>query len=122
MSQLKKATLQTIGGGAIPELFQRELDVVMANIMDPNTPAKASRRITLTVTIKPNQNREEGGVEIKCASTLPGVRTVESSVFFGKEGAKAIALAHDPKQADLFVTPEKPVAVPAPVAVGGVPC
>lgn len=44
-------TLVSIGGGAAVELFDIELERVLANIKDVNTDPKTRRRITLVVDI-----------------------------------------------------------------------
>ena len=100
--QYKKATLETLAGGAVAELFARELDTVTKNIADINTAAKASRTITLQVTIKPTEDREMAAVDVKCASKCPSVKPAATSMFFGKEGGKPMAYTHDPRQDDLF--------------------
>ena len=41
-------SLETIASGTVPEKFQRALEKVLENILDPNTDAKAKRQITVT--------------------------------------------------------------------------
>ena len=50
---LKKVDLNTVGGGAAPELFMRELEKIAENITDLNTDASATRKITMTFVFKP---------------------------------------------------------------------
>lgn len=101
-SQFKKATIETIGGGAIPELFQRELQAVLANIADQNTPSATARSITIKVIIKPTADRDSGSVEVRCQASMPSVKPVAASMFFGREGGKLVGLTHNPKQMDMF--------------------
>lgn len=95
-------TLDTIGGGALTELFGAELARILENITDPNTDAKAKRTVTITVSFKPNRDRDIADVELKCASKLAGIMTVGTQLFMGKHQGKLIAVESDPRQSDLF--------------------
>ena len=50
MGDLKRLDLQTVADGALPELFERELNAVLMNIDDVNTDPKKKRRITIEIT------------------------------------------------------------------------
>lgn len=114
MVQLQGVTLGTIGGGALPELFEAELTRVLANITDPNTDAKAKRSIALSVTFKPNADRDEAEIAVSCSAKLAGIKTVSGRLYVGKRAGKLVAVENDPRQSNLFDQPPKP----APVAVG----
>jgi hypothetical protein len=103
--------LETIGGGALSELFTVELARILANIADPNTDT-SKRAITLTVTFAPNRDRDAADVSLTCVSKLAGVMNVETKVFMGKQHGKWIAVEHDPRQSNLF-DQEGPTAVTA---------
>jgi hypothetical protein len=94
---MEGVTLDTIGGGALSELFGAELDRILANIADPNTDPTAKRQVTITVAFKPNRDRDLANVELKCASKLAGIMTVSAQV------------ENDPKQSKLFDN-ERPLA------------
>lgn len=100
--QFKKVTLTTIAGGAIDELFKKEFETVVNNIADINAPAKATRKITIEVVIKPTDDRDMGSVEVRCHSKIASTKPVAASMFFAKEGGKPVAYQNDPKQPDLF--------------------
>lgn len=53
----QKMTLSNIGKGALAELFDRELQDVLANIRDPNSDIKKSSLITVKIAIEPDENR-----------------------------------------------------------------
>lgn len=95
-------TLETIGGGALSELFAAELARVLANIADPNTDTGTKRTITLAVTFKPNRDRDVADVELKCGSKLAGIMTVSTQLFMGRQHGKLIAVENDPRQSNLF--------------------
>ena len=46
-------TLSNFGEGAVNEIFDRELQRVLKDIMDPNTEATAQREVNLKIIIKP---------------------------------------------------------------------
>ena len=95
--------LDTMRGGAALERFNVELDRVIANVLDPNTDPKAKRSVTLKVSIKPTEDREQGVVSIDCQSKLAGMKPVAGQFFFGldKHG-KAVAVEHNPRQSGMF--------------------
>lgn len=95
-------TLDTIGGGALQELFSAELDRILSNITDPNTDTGTKRVMTLTVKFKPNRDRDVADVELTCSSKLAGIMTVQTQLFMGKHKGKLIAVESDPRQSNLF--------------------
>lgn len=99
---LQGVSLETIGRGALSELFAAELDRVLANIADPNTDPEQKRQITLTVTFKPGRDRDKADVEMKCGSKLAGIVTVSTQLFMGRQRGKLIAVENDPRQSNLF--------------------
>jgi hypothetical protein len=106
-------TLDTIGGGALVELFENELARVLDNVQDPNTDAKAKRTITVKVTFAPSETRDVTDVDLTCSSKLAGVKTLSTRLFVGKVKGQLVAVEHDPRQGALFDAPR-----PVPVAVG----
>lgn len=99
---LKTLTLENLQGGGLGELFQRELDRVLRNIDDPNTPAEKIRRITIDLLIKPTEDRESAAIATAVRSTVPGVTTKASMIFLAKESGHPIAYLRDPRQSELF--------------------
>lgn len=99
---LEGVKLDTIGGGALSELFDAELARVLSNITDPNTDTGSKRVITITVAFKPNRDRDVADVELKCSSKLAGIMTVSTQLFMGKQHGRLIAVESDPRQSNLF--------------------
>lgn len=99
---MQEVTLDTIGGGALSELFAAELARVLANIADPNTDPTTKRQIAITVSLKPKADRDIADVELKCGSKLAGIMTVQTRLFVGKHHGKLIAVESDPRQNGLF--------------------
>lgn len=109
---MQGVTLDTIGGGALSELFSAELARILANIADPNTDATAKRAISITVSLKPKADREVADVELKCSSKLAGIMTVSTRLFMGRHQGTLIAVENDPRQSNLF-DPARPKAAVA---------
>ena len=62
--------LHTLARGTAAAAFNREFAKVMDNIGDENTEAKKERKITLTVAIKPNSDRNLADVNVSAKSSL----------------------------------------------------
>lgn len=101
MIELKQVTLEEIGGGVVPELFDHELGRVLANIDDPNTDASKPREIVVKVRFAPSADRESASVVVAVASKLVGVKPAVTSVFIGREGGRLVAFTRNPRQAEL---------------------
>lgn len=112
MQQPGTITLETIGGGALSELFNVEIGRVLANIADPNTDESATRSISITVAFRPGPERDNAKVSISCQSKLAGIQSVKSQVLIGRRDGKLIAVEHDPKQQGLFDQAPRPVLAP----------
>ncbi len=108
---MQGVTLDTIGGGALSELFDAELTRILSNIADPNTDTSAKRAVTITVTFKPNRDRDVADVELKCSSKLAGIMTVSTQLFMGRHQGKLIAVENDPRQSNLFDSARPALAV-----------
>ena len=99
--ELTEVTLDTLGGGVVPELFAHEMANILANIDDPNTAPTAVRRLTIEVSIKPGESRENAAILVAVKSKLAGVRPSEIVVHLTKERGRLVALTTDPRQPDL---------------------
>lgn len=99
--ELKQMTLQELGGGIVPELFDLELGRVLRNIDDVNTEATATRSISIAITVKPSEDRESAGVTVKVSSKLAGPRPQATSVFIGRDQGELVAYLRDPHQREM---------------------
>lgn len=55
--EMQKSILQ-MARGAIMERADYEMSRLLANILDPNTSATAKRKLTLTLELKPDDDRQ----------------------------------------------------------------
>jgi hypothetical protein len=114
---MQSVTLDTIGSGALLELFQEELAKVIANINDPNTSEKSKRTISIGVVFKP-KGRDQADVELTCSAKLAPIAKVDTQIFMGRQKGKLVAVENDPRQSTLF-DEEKPRLAPvADIAEG----
>lgn len=120
MSEAIAVNLSNIGSGAALELFNHNLERVMANIKDINTDAEKARSITLKVTFLPHGDRSGMQTVIECNSKLASVPAFKAGTMFilkNKEGALQ-AYSHDIRQEMLFSEPEpEPVVDESPANV-----
>ena len=56
--------------GAFVERVDYEMHKVIDNILDPNTKATAKRKITLTIELVPDDERQQINVQVTAKSTL----------------------------------------------------
>jgi hypothetical protein len=103
-------TLYTLANGAAAELFEAELQKIVANILDPNTDPDAVREINLRVKIKPDNERRAGAVSVQVISKTGPVKGVGTMFWFGRKAGQYIAVENNPQQGILF-DQNRPVAV-----------
>lgn len=90
MHDFEEATLSNLSSGVANEFFEREFKKVLENISDINT-SLAARTITVKVTIKPNESRENGEISIKASSTLAPAKEHKDPIYFSKVGLNHVA-------------------------------
>ena len=96
--------LSNIGDGLADELFSAELKKVLTNIADPRTGATATREIVITVKVKPDEQREVGGVEIKSSAKLAPIAGKKALVYFSRDDDGNVrATTTNPKQMELAI-------------------
>ncbi len=102
MRDVDCVSLDNIARGAAVEMLQDELEKVLANVADPNTDWKTTRKITLEFRISTNEAREIGDVKIVAGSKLAGRKSVETVIYMGRVSGRLVAVEHNPKQGMLF--------------------
>jgi hypothetical protein len=113
MDEKQMVSLENLGRGAAIEQFAEEFRKVLENIVDPNTPAKNERTITLEVKIKPNDNRDYCVLRVSCSSKLSPVKAFETQMFVGRDfahGGVVVATEHNPQQLGLNMSPADKIA------------
>jgi hypothetical protein len=77
--------LEKFAGGALAESINAEMERVLNNIHDPNTEATKTRKLTLTITLKPDSKRQVVGVNFQAKPTLVPSKPVETSIYVDKD-------------------------------------
>lgn len=106
MSSTKEVNILELAKGAIQEQINLEAGKVMANIIDPNTDAKAPRTLTITLKFKPDENREIVSCSAQAKSSLAPVKPILTNIIVeaDKNGnPRAAELTRtDPNQIHIF--------------------
>lgn len=69
MNYAQKSILE-MARGAIQERVDYEMSRILANILDPNTSPTAKRKLTLTLELKPDEERTN--IQVRCVAK-PGL-------------------------------------------------
>lgn len=97
-----------INDGAMIDAFDLEFRKALENIADLNTPATATRVVTLQLVLKPHSDRVTIETEFKATSKLAAIETHKAKCFMGKaEDGSLVAFTSDPRQMPLW-SPPKP--------------
>ena len=100
-------SVESLGNGVLDAYFQRELDLVLDNIADPNTPAEKKREIILTVTIIPDKTREIGIIAVNSKNKLAPTEGYASHLTMGEVEGKHRAIEN--RQLSLFDEEEETI-------------
>ena len=76
----QKSVLE-LSRGAIMERADYEMPGIMENIRDPNTPATAVRKMTLTLTFKPDDTRKNIAYSIKVEKKLAPTNPIVTALY-----------------------------------------
>jgi hypothetical protein len=97
MEAQDQVSLTTLARGGAIERFDDELRRVLENIMDPNT-GIGKRSVTVTVVLKPAEDKRSAVVSIACTSKVQGAEPTSTMLFIGRANGKAAAMEHNPEQ------------------------
>lgn len=76
-----KLNLADLAQGAFMEQFGIELHKVLANIKDPNTDPTKARKVTLTATLKGDENREVVTFEVQTKASLVPAKPLATTLI-----------------------------------------
>ena len=88
-----RSSLLQMAKGAIQERVDYEVSRVVDNILDMNTEAKVKRKVTLTITMTPDEDRQVVKIEASAKSTLAPVTPVGTSLVITADGNGEMILA-----------------------------
>ena len=76
--------LSKLAGGELQEKFNREITKVIENMQDPNTSYSEARSVTIKLTLKQTELRDDAKVTISVTSKLAGVISSSTNFAMGK--------------------------------------
>ena len=80
LGQYQEVNLENLNSGAISDLFENELEKMLANIADPNTKAETMREITIKIKVKPNESRESAVTQITVTDKYAPIKPHEGFI------------------------------------------
>ena len=83
--------------GAVIERIDLEMYKIMENIQDLNTEPSKARQLTVKVTMKPDNNRENIKVSYQVQSSLAPAAPIETSLFSGIHKGQIYAVENVPQ-------------------------
>lgn len=94
----KMVNLESFAGGAMSEKVNAELSKVLDNIYDPNTDATRTRKLTLTITFKPDDDRALSDVNIQASSKLAPTKGINTRIMIDQDETGKVVAAEYKKQ------------------------
>lgn len=85
VKSMSRIDLSNLADGAVAERFNIEIQRVLENIADPNTDPKKARKLTMTLTIKADEQRDIASVTIEAKPTLVPAKGVETKFVIDKD-------------------------------------
>ena len=82
---MQHINLETFANGAFSAQVNRAIEEVAKNVQDPNTDAMASRKITVTIGFKPNQERNFVATGVQTKTTLAPALGAVTAISMGKD-------------------------------------
>ena len=97
-------------GGALNEKLEQALMEVADNVLDTNYPAKGKRKIVVTITVDPDEQRDIAKASLDVKTTLVNRKPFEQRLLFNRDSMGRAGVAElnsaDPNQLELTVNDE----------------
>lgn len=77
----KTINLESLANGAVAERIDIEFKKVLANIADPNTDPKKTRKLQVTLTFKADEKRDIANLSIQVKPTLVPAKNAETKII-----------------------------------------
>jgi hypothetical protein len=87
---MNQNNITNLCNGAVIEQVEYELQKVLSNIADPNTEPQKKRKITLTLVVRGDNERELADVEFETKSVLAPARKISTRIAFEKHGNEIV--------------------------------
>lgn len=77
-------SVKNINGGRLAAHIDEGLKELIADVADPNKPAKAKRTLTVVITVSPSKSRREAKTEYALSTKLAAPEKEECYINIGK--------------------------------------
>lgn len=111
-------SLDTMMGGSVRERFNRELNDVLRNALDPNTKAKTKRQIHLVFDVTPDKARKTASIDFDCYSKTARPEPVTSTCYLERDDKGRVVAYEDQGQLDGQLSTDDMPAADAPTGDG----
>ena len=111
---MDKISILEMARGAFAEQVDYEMSKIAENILDENTKASAKRKLTMTITFQPDEERRIIHVETTAKSALASANPVATALWVSKEAGQAEMMERVPQlpgQMKMDGTEQEPPAI-----------
>lgn len=77
--------LKNIAGGALQAKFNKAMEAVVANLLDPNTPSKDKRKITIEMIFVTDEERTQVASTVSVKQKLAPLHPINTQFGIGKD-------------------------------------
>lgn len=89
--ELEHISVSNINGGRLAAHIDDQLKVLVADIADPNKPAKAGRTLTVEITLAPSKSRREAEIIYGLKTKLASPEKEKTYINIGKVDGQPFA-------------------------------
>ena len=82
---MKAIELKEMVGGVLQEQFAKSFEKVIENLLNPNTPFKPTRKITIELKFTQNEHRDNVHVAVEVKEKLASQSPMETAFAIGKD-------------------------------------
>ena len=82
---MEAVELKNIAGGALQLKFNKAMEAVVANLLDPNTPSKDKRKITIEMTFATDEERTQVASTVSVKQKLAPLHPINTQFGIGKD-------------------------------------
>lgn len=82
---MEAVELKNIAGGALQAKFNKAMEAVVDNLLDPNTPSKDKRKITIEMTFVTDEERTQVASTVSVKQKLAPLHPINTQFGIGKD-------------------------------------
>ena len=82
---MEAVELKNIAGGALQAKFNKAMEAVVAKLLDPNTPSKDKRKITIEMTFVTDEERTQVASTVSVKQKLAPLHPINTQFGIGKD-------------------------------------